>query len=240
MENIMPQDPRVKATKEEIEEFFVYIAGNEEALIIEMLDENPTLVYAKDEQGDTALYNTIIIGTEESLSIMNILIQRGVDINQSRIGEALQFNMEPDIRYQMAKMVGINLKNVLDDADDTIKASKAYNKKQDEIEQGPPNSKKETKGSGKCTIMSVHEITYGEELQKLFQNMSQINMDEQKKINQATKDFYNPIIDYIFGFSPSSFYSSSKDIDILDTSNNDLSNFILGALLFYYEISHHA
>ena len=125
------QDKKVKASQEEIEMFFVFVAANENKDMKEMLEENPSLVYAKDEQGDTALYNAVAMGKKENLETAKILMEHGADPKESKVGIALQFDMDPHIRNEMAKItLGVDLNNysnTLKQADIIISKSKKYN-----------------------------------------------------------------------------------------------------------------
>ena len=172
----MPQDSRVKADQEEIDIFFAFAGANENTDMQEMLEENSTLVYATDEQGDTALYGAISMGREADLETARILMEHGADIQQSRVGRALQFDMDPHIANEMAIItLGVNLNNhsnAVAASSSTLAASQSYNNRYD-IKKSDATLKKAAKdggkGDGKCTIMSVHTITYGEDLQNLYE-----------------------------------------------------------------------
>jgi hypothetical protein len=160
--------------------------------------------------------------------------------------------MEPHIANQMARLVlgdaWVNPhSNAVERADDIIAASRAHNN-QDHIKRSDATLKKAAKDGSKkkdCTIMSVHKITYGDELKKLFENMTTLNIDEKKDLDQQIyKTFnHNPIID-LFDFSPSSFDVNQKYNETIseDITNNDFSSMLLGAFLSLtsIEISHHS
>ena len=127
------QDSRVTASKEEIEIFFAFAGTNENKDMKEMLEENPSLVHAKDEQGDTALYGAIAMGRKEDLETAKILMAYGADPKESKVGRALQFDMDPHIANEMAKItIGVDLNthsNALKQADKLISKSQKYNAK---------------------------------------------------------------------------------------------------------------
>lgn len=248
----MPQDPRVEASQDEINTFFGYIANKEDEKkttedfeeIELMLQEQPSLVYATTNLGNTALYIAISRGREEDLETARIIMQYEPDLQQSRVGRALQSDMEPHIRDQMARIVlGDSYvsphSNALENADSTIAESKAYNnqahvKKTDANLEKIAKAGSKKKGGDKCTIMSVHEITYGEELNKIFKNMNPLSMYQQKMSDQESyQNVNNDSIINSFDFSPSSFESSSKDNLISEdiTSTSDFSSLILGITL---------
>ncbi len=66
-----------------------------------------------------------------------------------------------------------------------------------------------------CIIMSVHDITYGEELNNLFKNMNYLNMEEQKKVDQQSFEITHPLLQDI-SFAPMMFETaSSNDFSIV-------------------------
>lgn len=130
------QDKKVKANQEEIDIFFGYVCSENKTTedfkeIKEMLKEQPSLVHSKTKNGNTALYLIISMGRKEDLETAKILMAHGADPKESKVGRALQFDMDPYIRNEMAKItLGVDLNthsNVLKEADKLIAKSQKYN-----------------------------------------------------------------------------------------------------------------
>lgn len=69
--------------------------------------------------------------------------------------------------------------------------------------------------SEECTIMSVHDVTYGEELSIIFKNMNRLSMEEQKKFDQEYSKITYPLLQDI-SFAPIMFETASvNDLSIM-------------------------
>ena len=128
----MKQNSRVTANKEDIEAFHVFVTGNAHADIVEMLEENPTLVYSKDEHGHTALYYAAATGGSANEETAKILMAYRAEVKEANIGEALQLIDDPFMMQDMARIVisGIQFKDYSKSTDAVERAQVYLNREE--------------------------------------------------------------------------------------------------------------
>ena len=235
----MPQDPRVKASTDDIEDFFSFVAANEKELVIEMLEENQTLVYARDEDGDTALYCKVGRGREEDLETAEILMAYGAEPNESRVGRALQLIDDPYILHRMAAIVGIDIE--YKNSNNIIEQAEAYFERPDLAAAKETHEKiaKPAKKKGFFSkIFNLQEIKYDNDINAIFKNLLALNMDQQKeanKINMNIESLLKPCSLGLFAME-----SSSENLPLTLIPNEFLSysyeqiSHILGKIQDYF------
>lgn len=109
------QHPSVKANEEDIEEFLSYVIQHDNQFVIDMLEENPTLINAVSERGDTAVNFLITKNSgEEHLETLRILMRYNPDLtirNDNEWGPftSLQLIREPYFLRQFALTLDPNL-----------------------------------------------------------------------------------------------------------------------------------
>jgi len=218
------QDSRVTADEEDIEGFHIFVASNAHADIEEMLEENPTLVYARDEHGNTALYYAVAGGREANLETARILMNHGAEplaLNpQGRnVGWAIQLIDDLHIQGQMGRIVGIHF-NDYSRSNGALERSQEYFVRPEMTQVD--NTLNQIASSGKKAApkksffsWNVQEITYDQDLTEIFKKLPALNMDEQKKFDQMS--FATDSILKGFSFHPMMFEtaSSSNDLSIV-------------------------
>ena len=124
---MLKQDTRVKASEEDIESFQVLASVNENELIKEMLNKNPTLIYSLDGSGHTALHCVVASGKEADLETVKILIEYGAEPEKSHAGRALQLIKDPVLMQDMARIIypDIQLKDY-SKASDIVERTQEY------------------------------------------------------------------------------------------------------------------
>ena len=219
------QDSRVQAEQEDIEDFHILVTGNHHSQIIDILEENPTLIYSIDEHCHTALYYAAATGGPANIETARILMAHGAEPQNSNVGEALQLIDDPFMMQDMARIVvpGIQF-NDYSQSNGAVERAEAYLNREETkqvdytlkaIASGGGKKGYDKKGGDKCTIMSVHDITYGQELSNIFKNMNPLNMDEQKKFDQQAFEISHPLLQGI-SFAPMMFETaSSNDLSII-------------------------
>jgi hypothetical protein len=187
----MPQDPRVtEESLEYVDMFFEYVAGNCITELSELLDLLPDLIYARDQNENTALYCTVGMGKEEGLETARILMAHGAEPDASNVGIALQLIDEPHILHEMAKIMGINLNvhsNALRESDNAVANARAY-LATGEVGKSETTLRKIEAPAKKKSFFSwnVQEIKYDNVLTDIFKNLPDLNMDQQKEVNKMT------------------------------------------------------
>ena len=215
----MPQDPRLTEDALEcVEMFFQCVAANSHDQITEFLELEPTLAYARDEDGDTALYYATARGREANIETARILMAHGAEPGPSNVGTSLQLIADLDMMRQMAEVVGIHI---------PVHHSSAYTTDQyaaSRVQEDAYFNSRSTQDRHK-TIDKIaktttytaltSEPTYGEELNNLFKNMNPLNMYEQEKFDQMSFESSHPLLKGI-SFAPMMFEkASSNDLSII-------------------------
>lgn len=215
------QDERV--TEESLgylEMYFEYVAADSHQELTELLECLPDLIYARDEQGNTALYCAVGIGSEATLETARILMENGAEIDNSHVGIAFQLIKEPSMKIKMAKVLGLGdlnpYSNALEEADEAIAASRAY-LSSGEVGRSEATLRKFEKESeskaapkkGDCIVMRAEDTTSEQNTKAIFSNIPPLNMDQEKEINKMMLDV-NPFIEE-FSFAPIMFESLSSD-----------------------------
>jgi hypothetical protein len=204
------QDPRVTPDAlEAIEDFFISLARRNNAQVKKALELDPTLIYARDENGNTALNGLILSGTRESLETARVVISAArvqgfeADVklksNQGADCErALKTIKDPGLRGEFTNLINTIPQAPLDIAAElrAIESHKAELRAGNEayfdraeVKEGQKTIKKiEESGDKKCTIMCVREITYDKELKDIFGKLEPLNFDQQKEINRMNEE----------------------------------------------------
>ena len=208
-EVIMPQDPRVtEESLEYVDMFFGYVAGNCITELSELLDLLPDLIYARDKDGDTALYCKVGRGREEDLKTAQILMAYGAEPDKSNVGIALQLIDDPYILHRMAAIVGIDIK--YKNSDNIIEQAEAYFERPDLAAAKETHEKiaKPAKKKGFFSkIFNLQEIKYDNDINAIFKNLLALNMDQQKeanKINMNIESLLKPCSLGLFAMESSS------------------------------------
>ncbi len=229
------QDPRVsKESLEYVDMFFRFVAGassndlESKIQLVELLDCLPDLVYAVNPRGNTALYNVVVSGLEVDLELARILVDRGAEpsaVNEENVGPyyGLRLIHDTDIQRKMGEILGLKFhhpSNSLVEADRAIAESRAYfaqtniAKSEKALRKLESKDDKKPSGDGKCTIMSVHELTYEKSLKDLFANIQPLNMDQEKELNRMNLELHPLLRD--ISFHPMILETSnSNDIPII-------------------------
>lgn len=216
-----------------METFFVCVAQNDNNSIRKLLTKLPSLIYARDENGNTVLHQ--LIGSKpQDLVTLNIILEVltevgwqpdltltnnfGTDVvgmlNVYR-GDPLYNQFGGALEPYMESYYAASAAVLREGADayfartEVIEARKAIKK----IEDG--GGKKG--GGSKCTIMSVHEINNDEAYSNIFgykYNNHFFTIDDQKEMNRFAQ-FNEEPLPINFDFTPKGFALSSASSNML-------------------------
>ncbi len=190
------QDPRVVGDALEcVEMFFMCVAANSYDQITEFLELAPSLAYARDERGNTALWYAVVSRKEASFKTARILMEHGAEPgakNEEGEGPYYALSLIDDSRIQreMGRIIGVHFKDYSELEAAIARGERLLNTP--EARQIRENSKKEAedkvdkKEEGSCTILNLHKITYDQDLQKIFKNFQLKNFDQEKALVQES------------------------------------------------------
>jgi hypothetical protein len=247
------------AEQEEIDNFFMYVAGCRHNTIKAMLEKNPNLVHAIDEIGDTALNAAAGSGTREDLETVKILMSYGADrtaknfrgvtpihalgrIDDIPLMREFFLAMGIDVAPEADRILGLN-NNV-----DSVKEADAYLSRPDIVKSNKHLREMEESGADEsCCIIMKAEIDHQVPafLKHLFGHPAPfLNMDQEKELHKFTAGLsqivsFNPEIEAmrygIFSLNSASDFLSLVVIpkEFNSYSLAQLGDFIAGVVNYF-------
>jgi hypothetical protein len=221
---MVTQDPRVTFNEEDIDDFFASIATNNNNLVAKIIAVEPSVIYARDDGGNTVLH-MLISPHAADLETLNVVFEAA-----AAAGEVPDLTITNEIGADAMRMLAVlEGKEIHSDfwaalhpymadyhsaiASAASEETDAYFNREETIEGQEAtrrvDGEKASKGDGKCIVSCLFD-------QNLDNNP--FNLDDQKRIAQ----YDYQVKDYLelpnFDFSPKAYLSTisrSDDLSII-------------------------
>lgn len=247
------QDSRMtEDAKELVEDFFVLIANNNNDSLRDALELEPTLIYARDEIGDTAIQSLIVMGRPTDLVTLRVILEV---IQETRVlpdytqtnnrGDntyvSLQVHAGETLNRDFAAAIGVHLSTP--SASSSVYTSAqhaALSEAEDAYFNGNQAHKMISKIAGKATIYTAltDESTYGDELKDLFSKQSLFyNLDGLQKFNSMNAEVDTILKDLSFAPAKPFIFNGLESEPALIIIPQELSD-LFGKVYDYFFANH--
>lgn len=256
------QDSRMtEDAKDAVEEFFISVANNNNEEVREFLELEPTLIYARDENGSTAIHCLIVMGRPADLATLRAILEvaqqnnvlpdyRLPDNDGHNAYQMLQVHAGQELNIEFAAAIGIHVTTRItnsvyteEEYEDLQRTADEYFRdlntrdtlqRENAYFNGNPNHRLiEQMGGGAKIYTALIDETYSNSMKDLFAgNKLLTNFDDEKKFNQM-----NAEVDAFLksvSFAPkTSFLLSSLESDSLIIIPQEISD-IFGKIYDYF------
>jgi len=247
------QDSRMTAAAlDAVEEFFTAIAINENEMVRGFLEMEPTLIYARNEIGNTVVQSLILSGQRVDLATLRVILEATQETGvlpdyrlQNEDGDntyvSLQVHAGETLNRDFAAAIGVHLSTPSASSSAyTSGQHAALSQAENAYFNGNQAHKMISKIAGKSTIYTAltDEPTYGDELKDLLSKQSLFyNLDGQQKFNSMNAEVDAILKDISFAPANPFIFSGLESEPALVVIPQELSD-LFGKVYDYFFANH--